>query len=906
MKPLRGIMTYLTALLLPVSAGAGTLLDVDFGSSANEVHQKGKGAFDGVLPQGCNADFPGWNSSVATSKTLSENGKGFLRISVAKLDASVQFNWPVKDLKIPGFYKLSVSFRSPAGELPIGLRQLPAPYETLWTEQAASETPGSWCERSYVFHLEQPSKAPLGIFIYPGIGDCDLASLKLSSLLPDEYYATMKRPEKGTVNFFRNSRLPLGLQSGWSLGRDFAELGSAKPSNENGPSGCPALKLESERQITLYSEPFQTSDPMVKNSISMALKGSGDWKLSVLCQMANGRPREIASRQLKPSTDWKTETVSFNLDEQAKATKALAFKISGSGAILLDSFQAWAGSGERDFKPQSECEVALAFPDAPMSPARIQFSDEPAEIKYFASGAIEGAVLKMKACDVFGVEKDLPDVKLGRTLLEKALAKDEEKSEEGVASYEAFPGAMLGQFRIEAWLERDGKRVSPFNELLATRIKRPVHLNEDAPASPFGSHFLSSPMTISMMKAAGVNWARLHDAGTDYIGWYHLEPEKGAWTFRDEDIKRFRDSHVKIFAGLQTAPKWASLYADSGKKDFNGYFDRYFQPKDLDAWANYVKVVTSRYKGVIDEYFIWNEPWGDGFWHSGYDQEKKSYTQGPHPEADYAKLSIEAYKAAKAGNPDAKISGFNTFEGDKGKKWTQGVFDGGAYGFCDMVDYHFYTPKDQAQPGDQAQRVFEDATGYIKEKAGKLDKPVYMSEGQGNSTGGAGGGGTGLYRHTLPWELSGESAAKGADKTCRFVVANLAAGASKVFLYSAHCYEALIARSSFTVLVGPDGYPQVELASFSNMAQHLEDKKFVIDEPVGEGACAYIFEGKGGSTAVVSGLRTAKFSVPNASGLEVSDLFGNPLSGKTEFNGYLLYIDSKLPAESLAATLAGK
>lgn len=32
-----------------------------------------------------------------------------------------------------------------------------------------------------------------------------------------------------------------------------------------------------------------------------------------------------------------------------------------------------------------------------------------------------------------------------------------------------------------------------------------------------------------MLKAIGANWTRLHDAGLDYIGWYHLEPRKGQW-----------------------------------------------------------------------------------------------------------------------------------------------------------------------------------------------------------------------------------------------------------------------------------------------------------------------------------------------------------------------------------------
>jgi hypothetical protein len=886
-------------LVLPVAAEAESpLVDVDFPHSSNEVHIKEKGSFDGVLPQGGMVDSPYWNSSIASSKVLSENGKDFLRIHVEKFGDSVQFSWPVQDLKAPGCYKLSVVFRSGSGNLALLLRQMPPPYESIWSEKANAESPGTWCERTYTFRIEQGSAVPIGLFfILRQAGDYDLASLKLSRLTPDEFYATIRRPDKGTTNFFRNSRLPLGLQAGWNLSREFEEGSVEADPTERGPSGYFPLKLQSTRKIALFSEPFQTSDPLQKNSLSLAFKGSGQWRVAIMDENL----RELASRTLVPSRDWKTETIEFTLDEQARASRALAFRIAGTGTISLDCFQAWAGTGPRAYTSQGECEVALALPESDISETRIQFSDTLPEIRYLASGNLTGATLKMKAFDAFGQGKELPAINLGRQ-----PASDSGKEEAGRAGFDVFPNAMLGQFRIEAWIERDGKRISPFNEILVTRIRRPIHFTEDAPGSPFGAHFMASPLIIKMMKAAGVNWARLHDAGTDYIGWYHLESQKGVWTFHDEELNRYRTNHIKIFAGLQTAPTWASFYADSGKKDLDSYADRYFQPKDIDAWSNYVRTVTARYKGVIDDYFIWNEPWGASFWHTGYDPEKKVYLAGPHPEADYARLSIAAYKAAKEGNPSAQIAGFNTTIGDTGQEWTKGVFDGGAYDACDVVDYHFYTEEDQAMSGDQAQKGFNEAIGYIKEKVPSFAKPVYMSEGQSTSLGSSGGAGSGLYNHTLTWDASSEKPVREADKTCRFVVANLAAGASKVFLYTAHGYEGLVQRPNISVLVGPDGYPHVELAAFSNLAWHLEDKKFIMDEPMGENGCAYIFEGKGGSTAVLSGRRNGNYPIPASPDFKVSDLFGNAVEGQAGFKGFLLYVDSPLPAETLAGVLTKK
>ena len=119
--------------------------------------------------------------------------------------------------------------------------------------------------------------------------------------------------------------------------------------------------------------------------------------------------------------------------------------------------------------------------------------------------------------------------------------------------------------------------------------------------------------------------------------------------------------------------------------------------------------------------------------------------------------------------------------------------------------FHFYTDQDQAQPGAQAPQTYQDAVGYIKSHVPDFDKPVYMSEGQSNSTGSTGGAGFGLYQQALSWPNSSDPILN-ADKTCRYVVATLAAGCSKVFLYSAHGYTCLAVEASFVTLDGPDGY----------------------------------------------------------------------------------------------------
>ena len=881
-------------LLLSGTMGKATepVAELNFAKAGKEWHEKGKGAFDGPLPAGLSPNFPSWNGSVAASTLLNENDRGFVRLQGSKLDGGIMFCYGLKDLKIPGNYRLSVSCRLQGADLNVAIRQMPQPYQTLWAGSVAPAADGGWGTKDFIISLRDKSPVPVGLFLYLARDTYDLASITLDKLDAHELAKAIPRSPADCRNFFRNSRLPLGLQAGWSPGREFSGgLIEADPANP-GPSGFASLKLQSEKEITLFSEPFQTSNPLTNNFVSLAAKGSGEWTLSVI----SSSRRIIANRKFRASPDWRTEALNIKIDDPEMAARGFAVKISGTGTLNLDCFQAWQGTPERTYIPQSACEVALAIPKSEISATRIQFADEPALITYAVTGDFAGATLKFKVVNAFGQSATLPSLKL-----KKSGKKEGPSIKTGELPFTAFPKSPYGQFRIEAWVDRDGKRISPFNEMLLTRLRRPVHLLEDAPDSPFGTHFTASPLAIDLLKAAGVNWARFHDASTDLIGWYHLETEKGKWTFHDEEIKRYRDRHIKIFAGLQTSPLWASFYQDCGKKDVNGYFDRYFPPKDMDAWSSYVKTVTARYKGVIDDYFIWNEPWGNGFWHTGFDPKTKQYIQAPDAPQEFAKLSIATYKAAKEGNPAARVSGFNTISGEKGQHWTKGVFDGGAYPACDVVDFHFYTDEDQARPDEHAPQAYQDAIGYIKSQVPDFSKPVYMSEGQGNSTGSAGGGGFGLYQCALTWPSPGDPALS-VDKTCRYVVATLAAGCSKVFLYSAHGYTCLATGGDFLTLVGPDGYPNVETAAFSNLAWHLEDSKYAKTVTLNDQVSAYLFRGRNGSVAVISGLRKGRYQVPKSSELAVTELFGNPSDGS--YKGTLLYVESKLPIDKLEPVLA--
>ncbi|MCE9605307.1 MAG: hypothetical protein K8U03_10440 [Planctomycetia bacterium] len=110
--------------------------------------------------------------------------------------------------------------------------------------------------------------------------------------------------------------------------------------------------------------------------------------------------------------------------------------------------------------------------------------------------------------------------------------------------------------------------------------------------------------------------------------WGALEPEEGKWTWDefDRQIQYLADQKYQFGLLMHGSPKWNRLDAP-GTLPVN----------NLKAWSNYVSQVAAHVKGKAKHFEIWNEP-PNG---TGRDQTP----------ADYAKIVVSAYDAAKAIDP---------------------------------------------------------------------------------------------------------------------------------------------------------------------------------------------------------------------------------------------------------------
>jgi len=430
----------------------------------------------------------------------------FLRINVKKRTegwCQLAFQ-PLLDTVDGNYYRLSFKARNQSRvSAAFCVRPLNAIQDYVFIEHGNFS--GSWEKYSFAYHTKA-NKQPIGFFvIIYGAGTFDISGLQLIEQSESEYLAYIKSNYKdsGEKNLLRNSRFPLGLQSGWSLDRDNSDTDDVIISGDPaiiGPSGSPAMRITAKEDMKLNTAPFAVNKAFEIHTASMYIRGNWDGKLIVL-----GDRDQLASKDFHSKTvEWQRVKVSFS---PRLIARAYGLRLEGKGDIWIDALQVESGSDATLYNSQFPCEVALSCPEGEASPALAQFDDESPMVRFCVTGNVPDAILKVKVVNLYGEEKSIQNVSIGDGFINYGMIK-----------YNVFPEKPYGAFRIEAYVKKpNGERISPYNEIIIHRLHRPRYWMKDAPDSPFGIHTNSTVRHILMAKAVGVNWTRLHDAGGIYL-----------------------------------------------------------------------------------------------------------------------------------------------------------------------------------------------------------------------------------------------------------------------------------------------------------------------------------------------------------------------------------------------------
>lgn len=246
--------------------------------------------------------------------------------------------------------------------------------------------------------------------------------------------------------------------------------------------------------------------------------------------------------------------------------------------------------------------------------------------------------------------------------------------------------------------------------LLATVIAVQINAEDTAALGPFGIgschiHNRSAQDAahwVPQMQAIGLRYYR-----SSCTGWSQVEPEQGKfeWKALDEHMS-YLTEHGFVFGGLLNGGvKWNTL-DKPGTLPVN----------NLPAWSNYVSEIVKHSKDRIKRWEIWNEP-PNG---TGRDQTP----------ADYAKIVVGAYNAAKKADPDCLI-------GLAAKSvhinYLEQTIKAGAKDHFDYITLHPYEVLDGIASNKGTESVFMHIVPTLRkmlasQNPAKVDVPVIFTE----------------------------------------------------------------------------------------------------------------------------------------------------------------------------------
>jgi hypothetical protein len=215
--------------------------------------------------------------------------------------------------------------------------------------------------------------------------------------------------------------------------------------------------------------------------------------------------------------------------------------------------------------------------------------------------------------------------------------------------------------------------------ILVSAIATTESASITGPAQPvdsafFGMHIHHATTGTGWPAVPFASW-RLWDAG---VAWPQVEPARGRWDFTELDryTRLANEHHVEILLTLGLTPAWASSRPQEVSAYSNG---NAAEPGQLSDWEEYVRTVATRYKGVIHNYEIWNEP-----------NEKGTFTGSV---SEMAELSRVAYQTLKTVDSTITVVSPSATTGS-GVPWLDQFLQQGGCQYSDVIGYHFYvTPE---------------------------------------------------------------------------------------------------------------------------------------------------------------------------------------------------------------------
>jgi hypothetical protein len=720
-------------------------------------------------------------------------------------------------------YACSVWMKSAEGTtLSVSFRQAVAPYKSYG--RSVATLAGVWQRIAFTAAATDDTQAYFMISLPEG-ADVLVTDASVTDVTASESDAA---PLSG--NLLPDASFEAGFGGGWSVRCRLADfVSTAKFEARDTRPEIDASTSADQKQSVKVALPSGgtaiVSSPLVAYNYGRVYTASVALKSDVPGAFA--RLQILGASEVKqyPLTDeWQRYSISARIPYGDATRLTVSESSPGAGNVWFDDAEMHEGAFAAPSPHKPSAELALSV----NRPGGVFFDRESAVIRIRAANCPSGATVRATCLDLYGKRSILPAI--------PATAESVK-----IASPAAHP---RGVFKLTAQLfDAHGKPFGPQISQVFARLPRPRDI--DPAKSAFGVHIPLAPAYFDIARATGARWCRIHDASI-LTKWPVAEPTPGDYRYYDDSVASAKAHGVAILGMLDGAPKWASAQPAAT----TGYWSMYNHvdaPDALDRFGDYVTRVVSHYRGSIDAWEVWNEPWG------------KQNSPGS-PEI-YGQLLKIAYAKAHAANPDAVIVGIDATRGQDA--FTEGAMKSGeGSANYDEMSFHEYFRTLYGGPDSQAAKD-RAMYGGFERRYGEV-RPHWITEAAPEE---------GLRSF---YAVDDASLRIQCAQQVRFDVTELANGVKRVFYYALHADPA--EGDYGLIALEHDRTIRPLLAARAVLASLIDGATFEARSEPSPGVDDYAFKQTDGTRVeVLWSYDGARHAVPIPTGAHILDALGNPL-----------------------------
>lgn len=701
-----------------------------------------------------------------------QEGKAALRVHVPGWEAGqAELRRGRLPLKAGTVYSVELWLRGQDLEVPVWIAVRPGAAGQPPHVQRPFALGSEWRRCAVSFRAEKDDPEAVLSLSFAGSGTVWIDGLRVVQGELPPAPEPLLAPVKG--NRIHNSSFELGAD-GWTMAEGVAVVSGETPEGKKFARWLPS-------PFPFQCRPFRAR-PGQQVTVSMLLRSQRPEARAVVSLIELGNETRT-HQEFALTSEWKRYSFSAVLPCRRSTRHFLSLATADrTYGLDVDAVQIEEGD-QTAYAPAASLELSSGLTRAQAFPHPDRAVGVPVQI-YSRQGIPEKALVQLRLVGFYGetVGRYRAELTPGATHAEQPIQ---------------IRVPLRGTVRMLLEAQVDGQTVSTGEQVLTVLPEADPKPNRD---SFFGGH--GSVGTTgewhapSVAARAGMRWWRLHDLSA-FTEWEVAEPERGQFAWYDDEVNALRTRGFSLLGVLARTPEWAGEDPGGEQAPYSAW-----PPARIADFGRYLREVSGHYRGRVDAYELWNEPWSRRWWAGSPEQ--------------YAELAKAGAGVLRAVDPNLEIVGGSFFVPQP--EFTDRVLGKELAPALGAASYHHYVTPEAVTYDDGGRDQVTRWTEALRRKldlSGGEKLPLLNTEGGVASPG---------YYSAFGAEEQSRTAARALAK---MLVLSRANGVRRFFYY--HVWQELGAsrlfdwpRESNWSLLDYDGSGKPALAAYAGCARSME------------------------------------------------------------------------------------